>query len=74
MSDLMTVREAAREANVTNQYIINLIKEGTIAASKLGYQYAVDRASFDAWLAKRRQKQAPEAEGGEEAEAEGARA
>ena len=57
MNDLISVRQAAREADVTNQYIINLINAETITGRKVGNQYVIDRASFDAWLAKRRQKQ-----------------
>ena len=70
MADKITVRQASREADVTSQRIIVLIKEGVLQAEKLGFQYVIDRASFDAWLIKTGRKQAQE---GGEAEA-GARA
>jgi|GEM_PF-6738997 excisionase family DNA binding protein len=57
MGNLLTVREASKEADVSIGYLHKLVKDGTIKGNKLGNQWALDRASFDAWLAKRRQKQ-----------------
>lgn len=57
MDDLISVRQAAREADVTNQYIINLINAETLIGRKVGNQYVIDRASFDAWMQKRKKQQ-----------------
>lgn len=66
MADRITARQASEEAKVTSQYINELIKSGVLKAEKFGFQYSIDRASFDAWLVKTGRKQAPE---GGEAEA-----
>jgi excisionase family DNA binding protein len=55
--NLITVREASKEADVSIGYIHKLVNDGTIKGNKLGNQWVLDRDSFDAWLAKRRQKQ-----------------
>lgn len=57
MMNLITVREASKEADVSIGYIHKLVNDGTIKGNKLGNQWVLDRASFDDWLAKRRQKQ-----------------
>lgn len=70
MSDVLTVREATREADVTSQHILNLINKGVLKASKFGYQYAIDRASFDAWMIKTGRKQGEQSSQGDQGEAE----
>lgn len=50
MEKSITVREAAREADVSNQHITRLINDKVLKAEKFGFQYAIDRTSFDAWL------------------------
>lgn len=79
MSDLISAAQAAKEAGVNRQYILDLIKEEIVKGQLVGKQYVIDRPSFDAWLARRRaRQQAEQAQEGEQdaeapAGAEGAR-
>ena len=57
MDNVITVREAAKEADVSTQHINRLINQGVLKADKLGYQRIIDRASFDAWMEKRKKQQ-----------------
>ena len=63
MAELLTIRQASSEAEVSIGYVNQLIKNGTLAGQKLGNQWVIDRPSFNAWLEKRRQKQEQKEQG-----------
>lgn len=60
MADLISAAQAAKEAGVNRQYILNLIHEEIIKGQLVANAYVIDHESFDAWLAKRRQRQQAE--------------
>lgn len=60
MSNIITAREAAKIADVTTQYISYLVNAGEIKAERFGKAWAIDRASFEQWLARRQARQAQE--------------
>jgi len=50
---VMTVKELAKEANVSVQWIHQLIDRGEIEATRLGWMYIIPRAEAMRWLAQR---------------------
>lgn len=65
MSDFLTVTQAADEAGVTRQHILEEIKLGRIAATKISDKatgsYVINRKSFETWNKQRRARQAERA-------------
>lgn len=56
VENVLTVREAAKEADVSTQHINRLINDGILKADKIGYQRVIDRTSFEAWQQKRKKQ------------------
>jgi excisionase family DNA binding protein len=57
MNDELTVKQAAKIARVTRSYIRRLASNGRLEARKLdGWQWLIDRRSFENWQETRRQK------------------
>lgn len=52
--DVIATKEAAEMLGVTQQWVGNLIREGTLAGRKVGSAWMVERASVDVALAARR--------------------
>ncbi len=61
MDDLITVREAARQSDLTTGYINQLIRKGKIKGHKVGWSYLIERESFSEWLKKRNQQKQEDA-------------
>jgi excisionase family DNA binding protein len=56
VNQLISIREASKEADVSIGYINQLIKAGVLSAQKVGQQWVIDRASFEAWQQKRKKQ------------------
>jgi hypothetical protein len=58
MADELSVTEASRLVLVSPSYIIKQLKFGNILGHKVGTFWVVDKASLEAWDAKRKKKRA----------------
>lgn len=50
----ITVPDAAELADVTQTYIRTLYRDGVVEATYRNHRWYIDRASFDGWMASRR--------------------
>jgi excisionase family DNA binding protein len=51
MSRLVTVAEAAREAEVSERVVRAAINDGELSAEKVGAQWMIDPDDLNAWIA-----------------------
>ena len=54
MDDLLTIGQAAKEADLSETYIRQLCQKGDLDAFKLGHIWVIPRKSFVVWNSSRR--------------------